>query len=127
MLFNWLLEHHDHNVTSCNWNTNILEKFRPLPDYLGGIVVRGFKVVKSEHVKSDDLSGVKTCFKSEGPCASDHAMFSIWWLFWATQVLQMGFFNCTMFAFSGRIYELTSTSQSDLYMWDYIACLGNVL
>lgn len=54
-------------MTSCNWNTNILEKFRPLPDYLGGVVVREFKVVKSEHVKSDDLSRVKTCLRVRVP------------------------------------------------------------
>lgn len=107
MLFNWLLEHRDHNVTSSNWNTNILEKFTPLPDYLGGIIVRGFKVVKSEHVKSDDLSRVKTCLRVPMPqtmprspyggCSEPHG-------------LQMGFLNCTMFAFSGMIYKLTSTS-----------------
>lgn len=40
--FNQLLEHHGHNVISSNRNTNILEKFRPLPDYSGGIIIHGF-------------------------------------------------------------------------------------
>lgn len=67
MLFNQLLEHHDHNVTSSNCNTNILEKFEPLPDYSCGIILRGFKIVKSEHVKSDGLSRVKTCLRVRVP------------------------------------------------------------
>lgn len=67
MLFNWLLEHRDHNVTFSNWNTSILEKLRPLPDYLGGIIVHGFKIVKSKHVNSDDLSRVKACLRVRVP------------------------------------------------------------
>lgn len=53
-LCNELLEHHDHTVTSSNCNTNILVKFKPLPDWLGGIVAHAFKTVKSKQVKSDD-------------------------------------------------------------------------
>lgn len=45
-LCNQLLEHHDHTVTSSYWHTNILEKFKPLPDWLGGIIVHAFKTVK---------------------------------------------------------------------------------
>lgn len=30
---NQLLEHHDHTVTSCNCNTNMVEKYKALPHW----------------------------------------------------------------------------------------------
>lgn len=74
MLFNQLLEHHDHNVTSSTWNTNISGKFEPLPDYTGGTIVHGFKIVKSKHIVRWLVQSLNLLNKSEGPWASDHAI-----------------------------------------------------
>lgn len=56
-----VLEHQDPAVTSSNWNTGVSVKFKPLPDWLGGIIVHAFKTGKSEHVNSDEKSKAITC------------------------------------------------------------------